>query len=750
MKKVFKITIIISIILILGIVILFCSKINKISLIENIKQKIAKTEEIQTANEVTTIDVTDLEDNENLEHEHIFKTMYDENKHWEECTVCGKFQNEMEHSFTTTWNLGSESCLYNNGYTKTCPCGYSKTGHKPCVWDGKSYRIYYFTHQKLCSNCKNSILYEYYYNGTLYNKPFDSEFARGNEDLVLYYELCHDDNGIMDCNNFKNRSCKICKKTYNKPEHALVTDKDTGIIYCIRCFKEYGKVIESTITNDLETPVTYTLTDKIILTNGAKLISSEGIPNSSNIYLDKDQYSITNKNTDGSEFTAITIAKSKSSYKQWFNSFHQRLSVNIDGQAVTMDMVVRKVSPDLISPEITEITTENENTLTEWSKTKPIIVMGTENFCDTVSIEIIDNEKNIIFSGNSIVKDKKFSISCIPEIEVGVEGREFKVIIKDAFDNIAEQEFTIAKVDIVPPTSTSGTEILGDWAKSKDFTFTATDYGIGEVSIAFNDIEDLQLAKVNENTYSRDYKFTGDVYKPKQLSVMYKDGLGNTSMQKITIDKIDNTAPTITNVEIHNNTITITSNDEHETLGEGSGVVKYRYLASEEKIENPTLTIENSTEVNKTKEIKIKDIYKMKYIYVIAEDYVGNTSEVYEFKVPELKLTATVNPNTPNGKGEIILNWSSYDVADKYFVIYRKKENQENWETIVNLEQRLTGSTYTDILANDEVKPNIQSITITGDTENNNINVTANSSDNGTQYNYYIEAYDSTGELLSK
>ena len=109
MKKIFNITTITVIILILGIVILFCSKINEISIIETIKQKIAKTEEIQNASEVTTIDVTDLEDNGNLEHEHIFKTMYDENQHWEECTICGQKVNEKNHSYTSSWTMGNNS-----------------------------------------------------------------------------------------------------------------------------------------------------------------------------------------------------------------------------------------------------------------------------------------------------------------------------------------------------------------------------------------------------------------------------------------------------------------------------------------------------------------------------------------------------------------------------------------------------------------------------------------------------------------
>ena len=393
---------------------------------------------------------------------------------------------------------------------------------------------------------------------------------------------------------------------------------------------------------------------------------------------------------------------------------------------------------------------ENEELLTNWSRTKPIIISGTENYCETVKVKILDDKGEIVFEGGGNVSNNNYEVRCIPEVECDTKGKIFTVIVTDSCENSTSKEFSISKVDIIPPKPTSNDDVGGDWAKSKDFTFTATDYGIGEVQVAFNDIKDLKLAKENENTYSRDYKFIGDVYNEKKLSVMYKDGLGNTSIQKITIDKIDNTAPTITNTELHNNKITVTSHDEHKELGEGSGVVKYRYLASEEKIENPKLTNENSIEVLKDEEIQIKDIYKTKYIYLVAEDYVGNISEIYEFKVPELKLIATANPNTANGKGEIILDWSSYDVEDKYFVVYRKKENETQWKEIVPLEQKLTGITYTDMLANDEADPNIPSITITSNAENNNIKITSTAIDSGSTYNYYIEAYDSTGKLLGK
>lgn len=115
-----------------------------------------------------------------------------------------------------------------------------------------------------------------------------------------------------------------------------------------------------------------------------------------------------------------------------------------------------------------------------------------------------------------------------------------------------------------------------------------------------------------------------------------------------------------------------------------------------------------------------------------------------------LVLTSKVNLNTANGKGEVELDWSGYDLEDKYFVIYRKEENANDWETIVSLEEKLTGGKYIDTFGNDKGNPSTPTINIEGNTQNNKIQLTQNATDTGTKYLYYIEAYDSGDTLLSK
>jgi hypothetical protein len=132
----------------------------------------------------------------------------------------------------------------------------------------------------------------------------------------------------------------------------------------------------------------------------------------------------------------------------------------------------------------------------------------------------------------------------------------------------------------------------------------------------------LALANFDGEKYYRNYEFVGDVYSSKQLSVLYKDELGNTSMQKVSINKIDNTAPTIISGRIHNNKLIMTANDAKEGIGDGSGVAKYRYVTSEEKLYNPEVLINTGIEVTASEEIVVDNISNVKYAYIVAEDLV--------------------------------------------------------------------------------------------------------------------------------
>ena len=99
-KKKIKLIATIIILLIILIMIL-CAYTDKIK-----KKKILKNELSALGDgSITTIDITGVTPAPESKHEHIYKTLYDETKHWEECTVCRAKRNEHTHSITTTWTL---------------------------------------------------------------------------------------------------------------------------------------------------------------------------------------------------------------------------------------------------------------------------------------------------------------------------------------------------------------------------------------------------------------------------------------------------------------------------------------------------------------------------------------------------------------------------------------------------------------------------------------------------------------------
>lgn len=578
----------------------------RISFVDNIRETInKKIENSSIAENVTIVDVTNLKVGEAVEHEHVYKTMYDENKHWEECIICMQRKNEMVHNYTTTWAFGYESCNnYGNSYTKACECGYSEIGHKPCVWSGKYHSDYNIhRHDKICSVCNTHIANSYWANGKLYEEK---------------KEECHLSNGTkLTCQNLGR--CVVCNYNYTTRIHYMVVEDEK--VKCKFCNTEFG-IISKTVTRDENSPGTYTIVTNFKLKNGATYNSIIGI-SAADGYLERNATTLTKGSVGSTEVTTTTIAKFKPTFKEMTNMLAPAIYVNINGVVCWFPSGNdHEYYSDLVAPTITDVICNDQNEITEWSKSKSIIISGTENYCNNVIVEILDEKENILFSGGAVVNNGIYSISCIPELEAGIEGRKFKVIVTDTCENKTEKEFMISKVDAVSPEITSESEIGGNWAKSKKFTFTAIDRGIGNVLIAFNNIEDLKLANFDGEKYSRDYEFVGDVYQPKELSVLYKDELGNTSMQKVTIDKLDNTAPTITSGSVHNNKIRIQSNDEQEGLGAGSGVVKYRYITSTEKLDSHVVSGDNGIEVNVTDEIVIDNISEVKYVYVVAEDLV--------------------------------------------------------------------------------------------------------------------------------
>ena len=603
-------------------------------------------------------------------------------------------------------------------------------------------------HARLCSACGESIFYSYYLyqygNGEIYSAAYTSN----NVTDRACFEYCQLSDGTrITCQN--GGICSVCGAWWN-PEHKLYIGERTGKVYCWICNKEFGEV-SANVTSDGNSPATYTIQYDVKLKNGAKFQRYVLIDGLTSYGMGSENGYITNLNSDSTEFTINITAQ----FNDGIEAGAEYLGVVLLGSVDGVDCSIHSDSedhiyyPDEKAPVITSIETGTNDS---WSRNKNIEIIGIENYCSIVNVKIENDRGKTVYEGKANVVNKNWSISCIPEIEAGEEARTFKVTVTDSCENSITQDFDISKVDGRPPAVTSSDRATdSEWAKEKTFTFTAEDLGIGNVEIGFNDVNDYSPAIKNVKNYSKAYKFVGDAYSEVQASVYFKDGLGNITTQVVTLEKIDNTAPTITNAILNNNAVHITAHDRHSSLGEGSGVVKYRYITSTEKLENPQITDNNSQEIEKNTELKIPNISQIKYIYIVAEDLVGNISASYEIEVPQLELTSRVNLDGTNGKGTILLDWTGYDITNKYFVIYRKQEGEEEWKTIIGIGEKLNNNTYTDTLGNDITKPSIPEMTIEKNIETNQIKINQQTIDNGTEYKYYIEAYDkNTGVLIAK
>ena len=126
----------------------------------------------------------------------IWATAYDENGHWQYCTLCGETKDRTEHVFTKEyWAAGYESCYRTNYCTRICECGYSYTYTKPhaeitvsAPWPGR------YIHYSSCAEC----------NGT------------------FGAESCYNDKGILSCLN--PGVCSKCGANNTSNNHFIGED----------------------------------------------------------------------------------------------------------------------------------------------------------------------------------------------------------------------------------------------------------------------------------------------------------------------------------------------------------------------------------------------------------------------------------------------------------------------------------------------------------------------------------------------
>ena len=160
-------------------------------------------------------------------------------------------------------------------------------------------------------------------------------------------------------------------------------------------------------------------------------------------------------------------------------------------------------------------------------------------------------------------------------------------------------------------TVTFGTNGSTEYKKTQRTTVTVTNSNGASIK---NDTLKYQWTQSTESPADNTFKSTftnGETIEKTGVTgtnwylwIVAEDSLGNKVKVRTNEFYLDNEKPTITNTNLINNIITIEANDQDANSVECSGVYKYRYMTSREKLTNPQITEENSTEVLE-KEIRI-------------------------------------------------------------------------------------------------------------------------------------------------
>lgn len=222
----------------------------------------------------------------------------------------------------------------------------------------------------------------------------------------------------------------------------------------------------------------------------------------------------------------------------------------------------------------------------------------------------------------------------------------------------------ITYLDSKAPNLTASVNIdQNTWAKTKMVTATATDaFDIVNIGLDKNDMKRIPL---ENNAHKRIYQMVGDVYDPKTITIYANDGVGNVSTKDVTLNKIDNTRPTITNIaqSLSSNrkttTITITANDINTQLRkEGSGIVGYQITTTNQE---PTGNYQASNQF-------ILD--KNGTYYVWVKDRVGNiTSQTIQVVNIEIDIDGSITWEDQENRYQ--------SRRENKISIYRKTANSE-------------------------------------------------------------------------
>lgn len=566
---------------------------------------------VARATGITSVDLTGLVTGEDVEHTHIYEAKYDESYHWEECWICGDIQNKETHNFQENW-IDGDSCSPDNLLIHSCACGYSYS--TPNTRPHTPYNFYSYNqkyHIIMCSVCQAPLT--------------DGEDHK-------------DANGItINCSH--GGTCDVCGNTFEASHfitHRFTTDLKQNSSNCWFCGRNIIDMDNSQISLTYDENNVYSYEAKIVIDSNVNFQQIEVVMGDFTYYYRADiiskSYSIS-----GREITLTSTGR-----------FHDDVEV-VDTHLTTIYIIDDQgkkwileewvdLLPDKKAPTITSATVEGNGTINNYTKKATITVNATENWCSTVYMALYSTQGVCLrdyVAANSLGNGNfQGTIDVVGEYR---EPQDLIVKVKDYLGNETEVPVTVQYIDAKAPDLTNEEDYTSEWSKTKEVTFNAQDLGVGNVQIAFNNIDDYQEANGEGDNYTRTYNFYGDVYDKVTAAIYLKDALGNEQVVRVDIGKLDGTAPTITKAELQNKIIVLEANDMHETLGEGSGVAGYRYVASLE--DNGTVITENSGTYITENQIDISNMSKVKYVYIAPVDEVGNIGETVKVELPTYSYT---------------------------------------------------------------------------------------------------------------
>mgnify|MGYP001089091554 CR=1 FL=1 len=253
--------------------------------------------------------------------------------------------NENTHSYANAWTMGNaNNCNENNIHVFTCKCGYNynnttgRVGHTIETVNTSN-----FAWNKRCKKCL---------------KIFDSHD-------------CYRNGTRINCNTLGQ--CSTCKYTYGTATyHVSTTTKDNvnQQIRCKHCNKVSGTNNKCELKKNSDSQfIFYTAA---IVPSGATFqrIDYE------NKYGSSLSYSKQESHTGTKWYATVTININHAEVSQEFRVGYR---YSLSGRNYVIWFISDKLNIDTEKPVIQNIKMGNDEQLTEWSRTKPVTITGTEN-----------------------------------------------------------------------------------------------------------------------------------------------------------------------------------------------------------------------------------------------------------------------------------------------------------------------------------------------------------------------------------